>query len=117
MATLSTGDTEKTIAITLTDASLSVEDNPITDLFNSLDVSNMLVSIDTVIYATGTSTILLKDARSYAVTVNPGNPPTFKFVSASFWLLTEIATLRALSEAIMRLVISHGMSAMTVTFS
>jgi len=117
MSTLTVGDDDKTVSITLTDATLGTEDAPFVSLLGSVETVNAMIPMATTTYGTGTCTITMKDARLYVVNLNPGPPVTAQFVSTSYWKPEEFTVLRTLAEMVFNLVEQHGMTAMTITYA
>ena len=117
MPTLTLGDDDKTVSLTISAVGVGIEDVEIVDFMSALDSVNNLIPISTIVLATGTYVTTLKDARVYTVDVTPGTPPVFRFTSTSFWNQAEHSVLQSLGASINALMLLHGLSAAAVTYA
>lgn len=117
MATITTGDSEKTISVTLTDTLLANEDPDMQIFYDALDGLNRMCPIDTINYGSLAAMVTIKDGRAFNAAVNFGPPAMFKFTSASYWSLDEYSRITSLLGPIFALVAVHGATAVTVTYA
>jgi hypothetical protein len=117
MATITTGDSEKTVSLTLTDTSLGVEDAPILSALQAMDSANTLFSINTIVYASEVCTIALRDGRNFVATFSAGMHLTVQYVSADFWTVDQYSNLIYLASMLKELVDSHGLSEAAVAYA
>lgn len=116
-ANLTLSDAEKSITMTVASAACEEDDQNVVALTSALEQVNALMPIASISLSGMTYTVTLKDARTFAVTVQSGTPPTSQITSASYWNHNEIDALQVLETAMMTLLMVEGMTALTITYA